>query len=125
MTQYANLKELGALPAAHVSVTAQSHPQPGPNGADTVTTVTIKNTSTSKTVAFFLRADLRRGSPAGVPDQGNNQVLPVFWSDDDITLWPGESETLQVSYRKASLAGRSPVVTVFGWNVASVHVGAS
>jgi Exo-beta-D-glucosaminidase Ig-fold domain len=22
------------------------------------------------------------------------QVLPVFWSDNDITLWPGESQTL-------------------------------
>jgi exo-1,4-beta-D-glucosaminidase len=125
MTQYANLKELRGLPAAHVSVTAHTHSQPGPNGSDAVTEVTIKNTSSTKTVAFFLRADLRRGSPAGVPDPGNDQVLPVFWSENDTTLWPGESETLQVSYRKADLAGRSPVVTVFGWNVASVHVGAS
>jgi exo-1,4-beta-D-glucosaminidase len=115
MTQFANLKALQGLPAAHVSVTAHSHPQSGPNGADTVTDVTIKNTSASKTVAFFLRADLRGGSA---------QVLPVFWSDNDITLWPGESETLQVAYRKADLHGRAAAVTVAGWNVSSVHVGA-
>jgi len=116
MTRYANLKALRNLPVAHVRVTAHSHPQAGPNHADTVTDVTIKNTSSGKAVAFFLRADLRGGSA---------QVLPVFWSDNDTTLWPGESETLQVSYRKADLHGRSPVVTVSGWNVRSVHAGAS
>ncbi|MBV8943748.1 MAG: hypothetical protein JO240_18650, partial [Solirubrobacterales bacterium] len=55
-------------------------------------------------------------------DHGDNEILPVFWSDNDITLWPGESETLQVSYRKADLHGRSPVVTVGAWNVAGIHV---
>ncbi len=122
MTQYANLKSLQSLPVAHVAVNAHTQPQPGPDGADTVTYVTIKNTSSTKTVAFFLRADLRRGKRAGVPASGDNEVLPAFWSDNDITLWPGESQTVQVSYRKAELQGQSPVVTVAGWNVAGVHV---
>jgi exo-1,4-beta-D-glucosaminidase len=122
MTQYANLRGLNNLPPAHVKVTASTHPGHGLDGANTVTDVTIKNTSAKKTVAFFLRADLRRGSSAGVPASGDNEVLPVFWSDNDTALWPGESETLHVSYRKADLHGRSPVVTVQGWNVATVHV---
>ncbi len=119
MTQYANLKELHSLPPAHIKVTAHTRSGRGPDGADRVTDVTIKNASHRKTVAFFLRADIYGGS-AGP----NNEVLPVFWSDDDITLWPGESDTLEASYKKADLHGRSPVVTVFGWNVGTVKVSA-
>jgi exo-1,4-beta-D-glucosaminidase len=107
-----------------VKVTAHTLAGHGLDGSDTVTDVTIKNISSKRTVAFFLRADLRRGSAAGVPASSDNEVLPVFWSDDDITLWPGESETVHAFYRKADLHGRSPVVTVFGWNVATVHVSA-
>ena len=76
-------------------VTAHTHAAPGPNGADTVTEVTIKNVSKTPTVGFFLRADVRRGTSAGVPAAGDNQVLPIFWTDNDVTLWPGESQTLQ------------------------------
>jgi exo-1,4-beta-D-glucosaminidase len=107
-----------------VLVTAHTLHGPGPDGADTVTDVTIANTSTTKTVAFFVRADIRRGSAVGVPDRGDNEVLPTLWSANDITLWPGESETLQASYRMADLRDRSPVVTVSGWNVASANVSA-
>jgi exo-1,4-beta-D-glucosaminidase len=121
MKRFANLGALQRLRAATVSVTAQTHQQPGPDGADTVTDVTIENTST--TVAFFIRADVRRGTAAGVLAAGDNEVLPTFWSDNDITLWPGESETLHASYRSAGLRGSVPVVTVSGWNVSAGPLG--
>jgi exo-1,4-beta-D-glucosaminidase len=76
------------------------------------------------TAAFFLRADVRRGSASGSPAPGDNQVLPVFWSDNDATLWPGESEAISASYRRTDLHGSSPVVSVSGWNVAAVDVPA-
>ncbi len=122
MTRFANLQALQTLTPATVSVTAATHPAPGSDGADTDTDVTITNTSSH--VAFFIRADIRRGSPTGVPSPGDNELLPVFWSDNDITLWPGESETLHASYRSSGLRGGSPVATVSGWNVASVRVSA-
>jgi exo-1,4-beta-D-glucosaminidase len=86
--------------------------------------VTITNTSTKPTVAFFLRADVRRGSASGVPAQGDNEVLPIMWSDNDATLWPGESETLRASYASSALDGAAPVVSVYGWNVPSAEVPA-
>ncbi len=92
--------------------------------ADTETDVTIANTSRTPTVAFFLRADVRRGSASGTPAGGDNEVLPIMWSDNDVTLWPGESETLRATYRRSALAGASPVVSVFGWNVGTVDVPA-
>ena len=103
-----------------MSVTAHT----APDGGDDVTDVTITNTSTTPAPAFFLRADVRRGTAAGVPASGDNQVLPALWSDNDTTLWPGESETLQVRYAAAALQGASPVVTVSGENVAAQHVPA-
>jgi exo-1,4-beta-D-glucosaminidase len=86
--------------------------------------VTIKNTSSTSTAAFFVRADIRRGSPAGIPNSGDNDVLPVFWSDNDITLWPGESDTLHASYRQAELDGSSPVVSISGWNETTIQLPA-
>jgi exo-1,4-beta-D-glucosaminidase len=124
MSQYGNLRELRSLGRAGVSVSATTAAQSGPDGADTVTNVTITNDSTKPTVAFFLRADVRRGSRSGAPAHGDNEVLPVFWSGNDVTLWPGESETLSASYRRADLRGASPVVSVSGWNQPVVNVPA-
>ncbi len=128
MTQFANLRQLQGLAPATVDVRARTvtpsgHGAPAPGGADTTTTVTITNTSSKPTVAFFLRADIRRGSASGTPAPGDNEVLPVFWSDNDVTLWPGESETLRASYRRADLRGASPVVSVSAWNVATQRRG--
>jgi exo-1,4-beta-D-glucosaminidase len=124
MTSYADLRQLRQLPAAQVSVSASSHPERGARGTDRVAVVRITNTSSQPTAAFFLRADLRRGSAAGVPAAGDNELLPVFWDRNDTTLWPGESETLHVGYRSAQLDGASPVVSVSGDNVAETDVPA-
>jgi exo-1,4-beta-D-glucosaminidase len=91
---------------------------------DAETDVTITNTSRTSTVAFFLRADVRRGSATGVPAGGDNEVLPISWSDNDVTLWPGESETLRATYRRSDLRGAAPVVSVSGWNVGTQDVPA-
>jgi exo-1,4-beta-D-glucosaminidase len=124
MTQYADLSALQGLAAAKLGVSATTHAAPGgPDGADTATEVTIKNTSTKPVVGFFLRADIRRGS-GSTPAAGDNEVLPVFWSDNDITLWPGESQTLTADYRGSALKGESAVVSVGGWNAAGVNVAA-
>ncbi|HEY2320383.1 MAG TPA: hypothetical protein VGH67_18900 [Solirubrobacteraceae bacterium] len=120
MTSYANLSGLRALAASRVAVTAHTTQ----DGDDDVTDVTVTNTSSTPAPAFFLRADVRRGSAAGMPAGGDDEVLPALWSDNDTTLWPGESETLQVRYAAAALRGASPVVTVSGFNVASLHVAA-
>jgi exo-1,4-beta-D-glucosaminidase len=117
MKRYADLRQLHKLAPASVSVSASSHPAAGLDGADTVTDVTITNTSSRTAAAFFLRADVRRGNAAGRPARGDNEVLPVFWSGNDTTLWPGESETLHASFRRSALHGAHPVVTVSAWNV--------
>ncbi|MCU1682488.1 MAG: beta-mannosidase [Amycolatopsis sp.] len=122
MTQYADLSGLKSLAPAKVSATATTTSQAGPAGADRVAKVTITNTSTTPTVGFFLRADVRRGTASGAEQAGDNQVTSTLWDDNDITLWPGESQTLTVSYSSADLNGATPVVSVSGWNVGKIDV---
>jgi exo-1,4-beta-D-glucosaminidase len=121
LSQFGNLQALHSLAQGKVSATASSHGQPGPNGADTVATVTVTNTSSSA-VAFFLRTDLRRGNASGTEQSGDNQVRSALWSDNDITLFPGESQTLTVSYRAADLNGATPVISLSGWNTGKIDV---
>ncbi|HWL87415.1 MAG TPA: hypothetical protein VNO21_16535, partial [Polyangiaceae bacterium] len=123
MLQYANLQALQSLPKSAVSAVATTAPGAGPNGADTVTQVTITNTS-SKPVAFFLRADVRRGTASGGEQSGDNQVRTATWDDNDISLWPGESQVLSAVYNSADLQGAAPVVSVSGWNTDRVVVPA-
>ena len=48
-----------------------------------------------------------------------------MWSDNDVTLWPGEAETLRGTYKRSALGGASPVVSVSGWNVGMQDVPAA
>ncbi|MDR0342821.1 MAG: hypothetical protein LBI49_06805, partial [Nocardiopsaceae bacterium] len=124
ISQYANLQSLQSLPASAVSATAATASQPGPGGADRATTVTITNTSPG-TVAFLLRADIRRGTASGQELPGDNELQSSIWQGNEITLFPGESQTLTVTWNSADLQGATPVVSVSGWNVAKTDIPAA
>ena len=123
LSQYANLTGLQALPPSSITATATTTQQAGPDGADRATTVTITNTSSS-TVAFLLRADIRRGTTSGQELSGDNELQSSIWQNDDITLFPGESQTLTATWTSADLNGASPVVSVSGWNVPKIDIPA-
>ena len=124
LSQYANLQALQTLPQSSVTATAATTNQAGPDGADRATTVTITNTSSS-TVAFLLRADIRRGTAGGQELSGDNELQSSLWQNNDITLFPGESQTLTVTWNSADLQGASPVVSLSGWNIAKTDIPAS
>ena len=123
MTRYANLRALQTLPASRVSVRAVTTRRAGPDGANLATTVTITNTSRA-TVAFLLRADVRRGTKTGHELPGDNELQSSLWQNNDVTLFPGESQTLTVTYDSADLHGATPVISVSGWNVAKTDTPA-
>jgi exo-1,4-beta-D-glucosaminidase len=122
MSSYANLTALQSLPPATIGATATTVSQAGPAGADRLTTVTITNTSSTPTVSFFLREDIRRGTAAGAELSGDNELQSSIWDGNDVTLWPGESETITVHWRSADLQDATPVVSVAGWNVPKIDV---
>jgi len=79
--------------------------------------VTLTNPAGAKTVGFFAGLKVRQGP-------GGAEVLPITWSDNYVTLWPGQSVTVQASYRAADVGGAVPTVDLSGWNVANQRVSA-
>ena len=104
-TGSADLTGLAAMPKTTVSATVSSTT----SGADTVTTVALRNTGTGKAAAFSVDAH--------VVDSAGRPVLPVQWTDNEVSLWPGESTTITARYRTADLHGSAPSVRVSGWNL--------
>ncbi len=102
--QYADLTGLRQLPAAALRATTGFESA----GGEGCARVRLENRSSS--IAFFVRASVRRG-----PD--GEELLPVFWEDGYVTLLPGESRDLVATYSTKDLGGAAPSVTVEGWNV--------
>ncbi|MFG2373279.1 sugar-binding domain-containing protein [Streptomyces sp. NPDC048504] len=111
-TSYADLKGLNSMAQAPVSATAST--EAGPHS--TTTTVTLRNSGKGKTPSLL--TDVHLVDSAGRP------VLPVRWSDNEVSLWPGESTTLTATYRTADLHGSAPRVRVSGWNTPELTVPA-
>jgi exo-1,4-beta-D-glucosaminidase len=117
-TSYADLSGLNNLPAATIGATVSSA-GPGysvPN-ADGTTTTTVKLTNTTAGKAPAFAVDAHVVGADGTP------VLPVRWTDNQVSLWPGESVTLTATYRTADLKGAAPRVRVSGWNTGTQTVG--
>jgi exo-1,4-beta-D-glucosaminidase len=110
--RYADLTTLQSLPVATSRMSASTRR----DGNDDVTTVTLMVPESSGAVALFQHLSIRQ-SAHGQP------VLPVRWSDNDVTLWPGESLTLTARY--AAQEARTPVVEINGWNVPSREISAT
>jgi beta-mannosidase len=47
----------------------------------------------------------------------NARVLPVFYSDNYVSLLPGERRTITIEAAAKDLGGDRPLVTLDGWNV--------
>ncbi|MFE0518353.1 exo-beta-D-glucosaminidase [Streptomyces sp. NPDC058954] len=103
-TGYADLKGLASMAQVPVSATASTVSSAGTS----TTTVTLRNTGGGRTPSLLTDVHLvdARGRP----------VLPVRWSDNEVSLWPGESVTLTARYRTADLHGSAPRLRVSGWN---------
>jgi exo-1,4-beta-D-glucosaminidase len=70
--------------------------------------VTLENPS--KALAFFVHLAVRKGP-------GGEEVLPVLWEDNYVTLRPGETRELTATYAPKDLGSATPVVSVDGWNI--------
>jgi len=77
-------------------------------GEDAVTHVTIENPS--KSLAFFVRLKVDKGATG-------EEILPVVWEDNYISLLPGEKREITASYRADELGTAKASVEVSGWNV--------
>jgi exo-1,4-beta-D-glucosaminidase len=72
------------------------------------TRVTLENPS--KNLAFFVRLKLSKG-------KDGDEILPVVWEDNYVTLLPGEKREISASYRTSDAGSAKPTLEVSGWNV--------
>ena len=103
VTQFADLTALQSLPKS----TVEAHASTRHEGDDDVVTVTLTVPESSKTVAMFQHVSVRKSVHGEV-------VVPIRWSDNDVTLWPGESITLTARY--AAHGATAHVLEIEGWN---------
>ncbi|WP_458247618.1 glycoside hydrolase family 2 protein [Streptomyces sp. MAI_2237] len=103
-TSYADLKGLASMARVPVSATASTVSSHGTS----TTTVTLRNTGSGRTPSLLTDVHL--------VDAKGRPVLPVRWSDNEVSLWPGESVTLTARCRTADLHGSAPRLRISGWN---------
>ena len=99
-----DLTPLDSLPPVKLDATIARHDTADRLGL----TVMLKNPGPA--YALMAHLQLRRKS-------SNDRVLPVFYSDNYISLAPGESRTVTVDAALADLKGDTPLVVVDGWNI--------
>jgi len=101
---WADLSAVNNMKAAKISATGKMTVTSGWSSV----MVTLKNES--PVPAFFVRAEI-------VNTVEGDEILPVTWSDNYVTIFGGESMTLEARYRVADSGGLSPMVRVQGHNV--------
>jgi exo-1,4-beta-D-glucosaminidase len=101
---WANFTALNAMQKAEVEISGCIRR----SGRESLATVNIENRSSH--VAFFMRADVTKGADG-------DEVLPITYEDNYVTLFPKESRTLWARFRTADLGGHQPALRLEGYNV--------
>jgi exo-1,4-beta-D-glucosaminidase len=101
---FADYTALAQLPKLKLKVTLRTEHK----GDDSVAYVTVENPNNS--LAFFVRLKINKGDAA-------EEILPVIWEDNYISLLPGERRELTATFRSGESGTAKPVIEVSGWNV--------
>jgi len=80
------------------------------NKKENETTHNITITNTGKAVAFFVHVRVLK-------EKNGDDVLPVIFSDNYISLAPGESRTIECSYENKDAGNTVPYVLATAWNL--------
>lgn len=108
---YADYTALRSMPRADIQSSAQFSSREGAGEAR----VTLTNPGRS--IAFFIRLQ--------VVGEDGEEVLPVLWEDNYLSLLPGETRTVTATYRMGDVVGSPPRLIVSGWNVGHAPLAAA
>ena len=102
--KWADMSALNAMPRTDVAVSSSfSH-----RNDEGVVKITLTNSSHH--VAFFLRAEVTKGTDG-------EEILPIVYDDNYISVFPQESRTVTATFRMSELAGSQPALRLEGYNV--------
>ena len=105
--QFADYTALNKLPEARLSFEYLNNTD-NENGD-----IRLKLKNPGNSIAFFIFLDL-------VDPATDKPVLPVYWSDNYVTLLPGEERTYTANYFLRDCKSNRPFIKVNGWNVKMV-----
>ena len=101
LVKWADLSDLNTMPKASVKVNASVSEVDGQSVAS------IQLTNPTEHIAFFLRGEITSGSDG-------EEILPITYDDNYVTLFPHESRTITATFKKA---GGVPFLRLEGYNV--------
>jgi exo-1,4-beta-D-glucosaminidase len=101
---YADFTALSQLPKLKLKVTSRTERK----GEESITHVTLENQN--KSLAFFVRLKVKKGAKG-------EEILPVVWEDNYISLLPGEKRDIAATYRTSEPGTAKAGIEVSGWNV--------
>jgi exo-1,4-beta-D-glucosaminidase len=104
VTSYQDMTRLFKLPKTHLKATA--HLRPAKNGESVE--VRLKNTSAA--LAFQVRLAVEAGKPS-------EEILPVLWEDNYVSLLPEEERTVEARFPNKHSIGSHPTLKIGGWNI--------
>ena len=99
-----DLTALASLPVAELEAAVARHDAKG----KCLLEVTLKNSS--PVVALMAHLQLRR-------QQSGERVLPVYYTDNYVSLALGETKTIGIEAAAADLKADKPLVVLDGWNI--------
>ncbi len=102
-----DLTALNQLPMVTLTATAKVEDREGFEAAARMIEVTLNNPS--KSIALMAHVQLRRKS--------GERILPVFYSDNYVSLIPGETKSIEVEAAASEFKGDASLIVVDGWNV--------
>ncbi len=103
-SSFADYTALNNMPQTNLNVDYKSDKKSN----ETKHTIQIKNTG--KTIAFFVHLRVLK-------EKNADDILPVIFSDNYISLAPGESRTIECSYLNKDAGNATPYILVSGWNL--------
>src|SRR5437667_9267711 len=104
LVKWADMSALNAMPRTDVAVSSSfSH-----RNDEGVVKITLTNSSHH--VAFFLRAEVTKGTDG-------EEILPIVYDDNSISVFPHERRTIPATFRTSELADRKPALLLEGYNV--------
>lgn len=104
LKQYADFTGLSSLPKTEIVSEIKVEKKEN----QTIVKVDLKNSSDK--LAFFIELKLKG-------KQSNEVILPVFWSENYISILPGQEKVLSVAVNNSDLNGDEPLIEINGYNL--------
>ena len=104
LTKWSDFTALNQMPPAKLQTSASV--TTGASGR--AVAITINNNSSH--IAFFVRMEVTKGSDG-------EEVLPITYEDNYITLFPHQSRTIKANFSESELGVAIPALRVEGYNV--------